>query len=390
MAKFLEPEQLGLYGLIAATIGYAMYAVGFEFYSFSTRELIARGPPHWRSIVRDQAAFYAFTYAICVPVLVFVFARSEFSALYALWFVGLLVLEHAGQELSRILVAISEPLLASTVLFVRTGAWCLVAVLVMTFIPAARNLDFVLTAWTIGALIACGLGFRRIHQFDRSEFSSRVDWSRVRKGFQIAIPFLIASLAVRGMFTFDRYWIEATAGLQALGAYVLFAGMATAVLAFLDAAVIDFMYPRLVAAARAADAVAFRANMKNLLVNVVFITGALIAACWILSGPLVVWLDKPTYAENLHLLKWLLVAVGFYALGTIPHVALYAHHRDRPLYVSQVAGFFVFLAVCYVFGPSHGAITVPLALCAAFCVVSCWKFAAYMYMRTEQKAAISH
>jgi hypothetical protein len=31
LAGFLEPKELGLYGLLAATIGYSMYLLGFEF-----------------------------------------------------------------------------------------------------------------------------------------------------------------------------------------------------------------------------------------------------------------------------------------------------------------------------------------------------------------------
>ncbi|MFX4789973.1 hypothetical protein ABTB87_22095 [Acinetobacter baumannii] len=40
LAKFLTVAELGLYGLIAATINFAMYFIGLDFYVYSNRELL--------------------------------------------------------------------------------------------------------------------------------------------------------------------------------------------------------------------------------------------------------------------------------------------------------------------------------------------------------------
>ena len=40
LAKFLEPAEVGLYGLFSATIFYCLMALGFDFYTYSTREII--------------------------------------------------------------------------------------------------------------------------------------------------------------------------------------------------------------------------------------------------------------------------------------------------------------------------------------------------------------
>lgn len=40
LAKLLQSSDLGVYGLISAAVGYAIFAIGFEFYTYSTREII--------------------------------------------------------------------------------------------------------------------------------------------------------------------------------------------------------------------------------------------------------------------------------------------------------------------------------------------------------------
>ena len=77
LAKLLEPAELGLYGLLTATIAYVMMAVGFDFYSYTTRELINTDRKHWLALLRDQGVFFGITYAVVVPLcfLIFWFGR---------------------------------------------------------------------------------------------------------------------------------------------------------------------------------------------------------------------------------------------------------------------------------------------------------------------------
>jgi O-antigen/teichoic acid export membrane protein len=386
LARFLVPADVGRFGLLAATIGYALYVLGLEFYVFTVRELIAAPPGERLGIIRDQAAFHGLCYLVGLPLFLVLFAAGWLPWEYAGWFLALLVLEHVAQELNRILIALSEQLLASTILFVRSGAWCFAAIAIMASAPSMRSVEFVLAAWMSGAVLACAIGLARIACLAKPA-AWRIDWARVRAGLRVALPFLLASLALRGLFTIDRYWVEYLSGLEVLGAYVLFVGMATAVLSFLDAAVVDFNYPRIVAAAKSGDEAAFRARMSAFGRSVGAVTAVLTVACWLASAPLLAWLDAPAYTNHVHLLKWLLLATGLYALSTIPHVGLYAYGRDRPLVLGPLAGIVAFLCTCSLGGAALGTLVVPLALCAAFFVILSYKWAAYVRLRAELRVA---
>ena len=37
LARILPPEELGTYGLFTATVGYALYFLGLDFYTYSGR-----------------------------------------------------------------------------------------------------------------------------------------------------------------------------------------------------------------------------------------------------------------------------------------------------------------------------------------------------------------
>ena len=102
LAKFLEPAELGLYGLLTVTIGYALYLLGFDFYTFTTREILKRERHEWGGLLKDQGALSLVLYVIVLPLLSLIFLEGLLPWSVAGWFFILLVLEHLTQELGRL------------------------------------------------------------------------------------------------------------------------------------------------------------------------------------------------------------------------------------------------------------------------------------------------
>ncbi|MCQ4312612.1 hypothetical protein NAV33_11975 [Pseudomonas stutzeri] len=373
LARFLEPAELGLYGLLTATIGYALYLLGFDFYAFTTRELLQRERSEWGGLLKSQGALAAMLYAVFLPLLCLVFLKGLLPWKLAGWFYTLLVLEHLTQELGRLLIAISEQLLASLVLFLRTGIWAVAVTGLMYFEADARTLNYVLAAWTLGGVLALLLGARRVGRLKVGGWHKAVDWQWIIKGMKIAFPLLIATLAIRGVFTFDRYWFEALAGVEVLGAYVLFIGVSSALMSFLDAGVFAFSYPGLITAHSRQDAAAFRHGLRKLLVQTLLLSTIFAVIALLLIGPLLQWLDRPLYIDQQGLFPWLLLATVLYAVGMVPHYALYAQGHDRPIIQSHIASFLVFIAATWLLSLYSPLLAVPLGLSAAFALILLWK-----------------
>ena len=377
LAKFFEPRDLGIYGLFVALIGYGIYVIGFEFYTYSMRELIGSPRENRAKIIKNQFALYFFAYLLFLPVIFLYFYYSDLPWNFFWWAVVVLVLEHIAQELNRILVSLSEQLYAGVVLFVRTGLWGFVVITAQWLDFELRNLDFIFLMWSISCLMACFLAVKRIASLCGSFSGLKVDIGWIALGLKIAFPMLLASLALRGIFTFDKYFVESVGGLEILGSYVLFIGMATAVISFIDAGVIDFSYPKIVMASRLMDKDGFAREMTLLLRNVVFLGAFLIVFCAVLGYFIVGYIGKSLYVNNISILYWLLVAIGINALSLIPHVGLYALGKDRAIVFSQVFGFLVFLIFVLFFKSFFGIISVLSALCLAWLSILLWKVVAY-------------
>lgn len=377
LARFLTPSALGLFGLLTATISYALYLLGFDFYTFSTRELLKFSKNQWGGMLKSQIVFTVVLYCLLCPILILLFTFGALPWAIAYWFFVLLVLEHINQELMRLLVAISKPLMAGWVLFLRAGSWTLVVAGLMLVAPRFRNLEVVLLCWTIGSLWAAISAVKHLHGIGMGGWRKHVDWAWIGKGVRVALPLLVATLAIRGLFTLDRYWLEALAGLDVLGAYVLFMGIGNAIMSFLDAGVFAFIYPNLIVAYQKGQADVFRNNVKRLLLQTLTFTVVSIAIALVLVDPLLGWLGKPIFREQEGIFVWILLAIFLYALGMVPHYALYAQGRDGPLIRSHVVSLFAFITATWLASGCWPQIAVPLGLCVAFLLILLWKVHAY-------------
>ena len=384
LAKFLEPKELGLYGLLTVTISYALYLLGFDFYTFTTREILKRERHEWGGLLKDQGALSIVLYSIFLPLISVIFIKGFLPWSVAGWFFVLLVLEHLTQEISRLLITISEQLLASLMLFLRAGIWAVIVTALMFFRADARDLNMVLGAWTLGSFLALVLGAYRLKQLNISGWRKKIDWRWISKGLKIAIPLLIATLALRGLFTVDRYWFADLGSLETLGAYVLFMGISSALVSFLDAGVFAFIYPGLISAHHNKDTVAFRLKLRSLLVQTLIFAGAFSIFALLAIDSLLTWLDKPLYQEHKDLFPWTLLITLLYSIGMIPHYALYAQGLDRPIIHSHIASLLIFIPVTWLLSRYWPIQAVPMGLCVAFLFILLWKCLAFIRLTPAQ------
>ena len=377
LAKDLDPASVGYYGLFAAAVGYSMYFVGLDFYTYVTREVI-KSPVELRGqLVKNQAALSGVVYLVFWPCAVFLLFHSGWPIQLLWWFFPILVVEHFNQEVSRFLVAMSEQITASIILFVRQGSWAILIVALMTWDTSTRSLQAVMVFWALAGAAAAALGIWKLWQLRMGGWRAPVNWSWIKKGISISLALLVATLALRGMQTIDRYWIEALGSIEMVGAYVVALGVASTLLAFLDAGVFAFAYPVLIKLSHQRDHAAAKAKIRQMFVYTLLSSAAFSLCSWLALPHLIGWIGNPIYLSAQLWYPWLLLAMVFNAISMVPHYALYASGQDKHIIYSHIGALFVFVVVVWLLGSSQGVLAVPFGLNAAFALILVWKAAAY-------------
>lgn len=338
LAVFLPPEEVGLYGLITVTVSYSIYFVGFEFYTFSTRDLVARPRSEWSRLLSNQLVFFGLMYVVVLPAfsIVFFLEMLPWSVMAA--FIALVVLEHLSTELMRLLVAIEKPLLATLVIFIKQALWALCFAITMWLAPEFRNISDLLLFWIAGSALSILIGIGPLLKLDWRGVLTKIDWRWIRTGAMVAIPLLLSSIAVRSLFTFDRYAFEALNSLALLGAYSVYIGVASAMLSFMESGVFVFYYPRMMKAYKEQNMSEFEhAYSKLAKQSAIWLTFLMVGAA--IAGVIVFpMLEETIYYDNLTLFFAIIVSMAIFIGGYVFQYGLYTTTRDKSIIVANLAG----------------------------------------------------
>ncbi len=380
LVKWLKPAEVGSYGLLVAAVSYSIYLVGLDFYTYTTRQISGGERMNWGWYIKCQVTLSALLYSITFPFLILIFLFGWLPWDLAGWFFIVLVLEYFCLEAIRFFIAASEQISASIVLFLNQAFWAVAAVIFMATHDGYQQLNYVLFAWCMGSVAALVYSFFKIKSMCLGGWSDAVDFRWIWTGIKVAVPLLIATLAFRGIFTFDRYLIKEFLSLEIVAVYVFFIGVAGTLLAFLDAAVFSFAYPSMINAYKNKDANLFKKNMKIMFFSVIALSVVFALSSLFVFPYMLVWIGKAAYSDSYFVFYWVLLAMIINSFWMIFHYALYAQQHDRQIIYSHVSAFFIFLIVSYCVHFYYPNESVLVGLCISQFLILAWKVSAYRYL----------
>jgi O-antigen/teichoic acid export membrane protein len=381
LAEYFSLVELGIYGLFVATNTIAIYVAGFEFYTFTTREILTVDRAEWPRAVASQLRFHAVAYLALGPMIAVVFALGVLPSRTAGWFCLVLICTHATQELYRLLIASSRPLAAYAVSACAHGVWVFPVMGLGLVWPAARNLDVVFGGWAVGAFAATvgGLAMlRRLGLLDRRATGS---WALVRRGMKVSWMFFVVALCFRLIDLSDRYFIQWFLGESQVGVYTLYGSVARVLQDLVFTGFVAAVFPSFVAAYQHRDAEEFAARRRQLRRAVIAATAALVPCFVVGVHALLAILDKPAFRAELTSYYILIAAAAVSALTLIPQYSLYAWRRDRVILQAAVLGAAANVALNAVLVPRLGLTGAAIATLAAVALIAAYELIAKSRVR---------
>ncbi len=330
IAKFISTKDMANYGYIMAIIGYMIYAVGFEFYTYSNRILICAKEEELYNLIWNQQVFYLIVYIAALPLLFFAMLSFSFSPFMSGLVCTLVFLEHICQEWNRILISLGKSLEASVVLFLRGGAWSIAVILIMFLYDSLRNLDVILVGWIIGLMLPlyiCLLETLKLRKKSKGIFTIDLLW--IKKGILVSISLFIASLAIKATVTFDRFFIGDLGGEEVVAAYVIYISISNAILSSVDAAVVSFMFPSIIKSAHQKNKTEFDQICKIFLIRCMGIALFFAVGVALLIEPMMDVFQLQQYVKHVAMVNWILLYVVITVAALPFHLGLYSFNEDK-------------------------------------------------------------
>jgi O-antigen/teichoic acid export membrane protein len=378
MGRYLGASALGVYGLFAATSGFALTLVGLEYHQHAIRELV-QSPERRGSIVLSQFRLYALSYALAPLVIVPLFMLSGMPHFCAYYLAIILPAAHISLECQRLLTALSRPIAAYVLNALANGFWVL-PVLVLGFLrPGSVSVQTILAAWAAGAVSAALLGLtllarlRILQGWRWSDSAPR--WLGVRTG----LLFLATSLCLLAIDSVDRYTLQLLASTRDVGIYTFHANIARA---HRDILFVMMVVPAMPALVEATGPNAH--DRQQLAKRLAIASAALAVAMTALIYVALALANRPELSENVASFYWLLAGSVVTGLSTSAHYRLYAARQDRAILRAHGLGLTVSVALTWACVRSWGIQGAAIANCLALGSIALSKYRACARLSATQ------
>jgi O-antigen/teichoic acid export membrane protein len=146
LTKFTQLEDVGIYGLVlGASVVFSHFAGLGVGINLNRRISVSKNIKFRRKIFQWQwKAFLLMYLAICVFSLLVYFFSDNWHLHILILILFICIAEHASSELTKLMLALHQQVLANVVLFCKTGAWIPFVIVAFLLSSKSRNIEFVL------------------------------------------------------------------------------------------------------------------------------------------------------------------------------------------------------------------------------------------------------
>ncbi len=331
LARYTNPATVGLYALLVTIVTIAIYVIGLELHTFTTREIVSddddgRGAEHIQSHLLTVGGAFLVALPVIYGFGIFLGITGKFN--FAL-LSAILLCESVGQELGRYLMVMMRPVASNLLQFIRGAAWMPVPLIALLTTAPAHTIDTILLSWLAGAGAACAFGFWTIRAYLVRPQRYRLAW--LGQAFLSARHYFVVALLTQVQYYSDRFIVQRSMGESSVGVYSFYQSFANTMMTFVQTGVIAVLLPRLLRAAKQQDRTIERETLTSMLVWSMTLA---LAISGVLAGGMPFLLDqvqKAAYAGALPAFYVLLVGNLLLIAGIVVHFGLYARRRDADL-----------------------------------------------------------
>lgn len=321
----LDEVNLGIYGLFVTSITMLIYFIGFDFYVFNTREIIASKDNILDKVI-NQLYFHIAVYLLVIPLATFSLIFFDIIPVnFLLVFLVLIIAEHLGQELYRLFTALEKSVMANIMLFFRSGFWVWIVLFDFFVLNNPIDLKKYLIFWSLFSGITFifflfGLSIHGKPSFKKPNYN----W--ILKGLRTAGVFFLGSLSFQIIQFSDRFMIDYFYGKKMVGVYTTYAQFTNAIEVFTFSAITMVIYPKMLQSQ--SNIAEYKIILRKFLLNLILMSLLLIVLLIFVAPYIFDFLEKPAIIGEIDTFYILLIGIFFLITSNVFHYDLYVKEKD--------------------------------------------------------------
>jgi O-antigen/teichoic acid export membrane protein len=365
IAKWMSLSDLGLFGLIAvgATIVPGLFGLGVN--GPASRSMVGLPTSNAVRLASTRLGITVALHALITPLSVFLISRllPEYDIGFVVLVALTLFVENIATDINAVLIARFKPTVAAILLFVRSGAWPFVFMIVAWFNPALRTVPVIVECWLVSLL--CIMAFLIVtvvtkHYWRHVGFDKPAAREMIARGKN----FYMADIGNNGVLYLDRFLVTTFLGLEATGVYTFFWSITNAVNSLIFFGVTSPSAPKIIATVKQGNKLAIEVDCKAMLKEIGVWCFGLSMILFLLMPWVLQYLGNHKFDEYKAVFSIMLLATMLRTVSEGADTILYAHHQEHKMAIVSLSAMAVSALCLSILAPTLGLMGVAFATCA--------------------------
>ncbi|CAN5343781.1 N/A [soil metagenome] len=362
LSRFLGLSDLGVYGLILGAAAMTPALLGLGLNGPLHRQIVDADRAYATRLICTRFLVSAVLYVIVVPLaMLWIVHMFPGAPIYLLaMIVAIVILEHLTADIHGVLVFRHHNLLASILLFLRTGAWPLPFMLLAWADPDLRTMSFLTACW-LAALLAVLLLSLLYALRNELLRNLSIDLNWMRQAVAKSVPFYIFDSASMGSLYVDRYIMTSLLGLSLTGIYTFYWSLSNAIMTVVIYGVLQPFAPQIVAAVAQADRRRLNDKVRQMRMRILMVS-LLIGGGSVVCVPVIVhYLGDASLDQQWPVMIVLMIGTVIRLMAESRQSVLYAFHKDWETAGIGLLGVICSVAVTVILSRALGLLGTALA-----------------------------
>ncbi len=338
LIKYYSLSLSGTFTLIFSAIETARIFFSYEFYLYSTKELVL-SPHKTKKILFNQWAFHTTCFAVLAPVVLLVLTSFEID--FSLHLCILLYTNLMNMQMENINIAFSKSGTSNTSFFIRYSFWhyVLITLLITGVFRGTISINSLVLFWTLSEVFA---GFfniwnilKTVSAISKTSPQERVvlDLHWIQRGIKSSSRLFPSAMIITSLLYSIIFMIKYFLGARYVSIYSVFYNSFSITATFAMVGIINIELPSLLKK-HADDKVQFESSFLKMCLKVIAFLTIALPTIYIALPYLLKALQKEELIENAYASKFFLASAFLYTVSFLPKYYLYITNRYKHMLLS--------------------------------------------------------
>ena len=327
LASKLSNEDFGIYTVFAIYINYLILLAGFNFHTYTTRELGTHERQHWPKLLMQNAKFLMVNGIMVIFIAIFIHYANLLNFNGLIFFLCILVFGSINNQIENFLLGAGYPIQSAVNILLR-ALWIGPLFLLNLVFDITLSLYIVFTFWLLSEMISVCYMINSLRKYKFLKVTGVKNHYNIIKGWSVGARYTFMGLLLTLAITMQRIILGETHSMENVGVFQFYYAMAVFLPNMIEAAVFAVLLPKLIRESLSEGLNKLLQPRYGISIILVITVMVCLYIVSLFLPQIILLVDKNNFSESKEIFTLICIYSILYFISRLFHYQLYSANKD--------------------------------------------------------------